>query len=261
MSLLARSNASIDAVVDLYCERTDETFNFFAEPANTFTNLYQLALGVVFMARACRSSRWDINIAGGLLYCLVAIGAFVWHATGLNFTYFLDMFFPMLLVVWFGYHWLWRVGRIKRVWPRVVGIVLALVIFLGMAAIGPRFPLYAYTSVHWVWFVLLLVLALVHHRISTYQPRRLYLSVAILALSLFFYGLDKKMEADGACWPPVGWHWAWHVVSATGFFVLINVLPPEDHESPGLDLAPCYSCFRFTPFGKKRNKVGAAVAV
>lgn len=68
-------------------------------------------------------------------------------------------------------------------------------------------------------------------------------------------------EADGACWPPVGWHWAWHVVSATGFFVLINVLPPEDHESPGLDLVPCYSCFRFTPFGKKRNKVGAAVAV
>ena len=26
MSLLARSNASIDAVVDLYCERADETF-------------------------------------------------------------------------------------------------------------------------------------------------------------------------------------------------------------------------------------------
>ena len=43
-----------------------------------------------------------------------------------------------------------------------------------------------------------------------------------------------------------------------GFFVLMNVLPPEDHASPGLDLDPCYSCFRFTPFGKKRVKTHVA---
>lgn len=258
------------AVVDLYCERNGTQFrgDTTAEPLNAWTPLWQIFLGVAYLAWMLRSrarfERHDIDFVGVVLFVGVGVGAIVWHSLAYNWAYLLDMSLPMLFICWFVYHWGWRVLRFRRVWPRLVFVAVVLGVFFGLYQVGDRFPLHKYLSVHWVWWAMLFVASPVHWYVSTYRRWAVGLATAILAVSLFFYGWDKYMMLEGSCWP-IGSHWLWHVISATGFFVLFQCLPPEDWESKGTNLYACWSCCRPTDFVKSRrtgiaaNRVAPAV--
>ena len=266
-------------MVDLYCERIGTAFSVNAEPLNVWTNLWQLCLGVGFTVYACRRGRDgkrrnDVSAAGGVLFSLVAIGSLVWHMLGYNITYLLDIAIPNLFIIWFAYQWFWRTLRLRQVWPRVLLVVASFAVFAGLLALGDRVPWYPYTSVHWAWWVLLLVFSPIHWAVSrSFRRWAIALATAILAVALIFYAVDKAQhlrlppsglrgngldKAAVPCEWRVGSHFLWHLTSATGFFLLLLALPPEDHHSPGLELRPCWSCFRTTDFGERSPSLAAS---
>ena len=234
---MADRSKPLGAVVDMYCERVGTEFNANGEPFNTYSTLFQLALGLLYIGFVSTRENHDIGLLGGVLFAAVALGAFLWHMLAFNWAYLLDMTLPMFFVVWFTWHWGWRVCRFRRVWPRFAFALVAFGLFGALYGVGPRFPLYKYTSVHWVWWALLLVLSPIHWAISTYRRYAIAIATLILLIAIVFYGWDKAMIVHGTCWQP-GTHFLWHLFAATGFFGLLLSLPPEDWESPGLNLEP-----------------------
>ena len=147
MVFLANSSLPAWAVVDLYCERTGTEFNVNAEPLNVWTNVWAVVLGVGFVIFALRKTqdgrrRNDISLAGGVLYMTVGIGSFIWHMLGYNVLLFMDLLFPCFFGAWFVFHWLWRVLRLRRVWPRLLLCCIVLAALAGLFALGDYMPFY-----------------------------------------------------------------------------------------------------------------------
>ena len=204
-----------------YCERDGNTFNLFGEPLNVLSNFPQLILGLMYCYKLRQSSR---QVLGGSLYTLVSIGSMIWHATGFLWTLYLDLFFPGLFILWFSYHWGYRVLGISSKWKRFVFPFLGLVLshFISYWYQAP------YIDSHWSWYSVMIVLAIWHRLISYWRPWSILIAVVWYGIALVFYALDSVICRDEQPGYQPGWHWLWHLFSCGGGWCLLHSLPPND---------------------------------
>lgn len=190
--------------------------SWIAAPANTWSNLPYVAVGLWIMRR---SAGRGLLTSGGLGPVSVAVGAtsFVFHASYTFAGQVLDYAGMFLLIGWALARGLLRAGLLteegaKRFWG---GLFAA-----SMAA------LFAFRAAGWGIQTLVLVQALVLAALEirlmavkrdapSYAP--FWLMQALLAAAYACWHLD---HADFACAPDVHWfqfHALWHVVTAGAF--------------------------------------------
>ena len=230
----------VSASSGAYCERDGRDFDLLGEPANLFSNLFQIAIGAHYCVTVARDRRLDANLLGGVLYVCVALGSAIWHSVGLSWTLLLDLAVPFAFIAWFGFNWGFRVLRIRSVALRFAFLAAALGCTGGLvdAYASPVF------SVHWAWFLVLMVGAVWHRTVCAWRPNGVLLAAALYAAGLLFYGADRVLCEDEKEGYQPGFHWLWHIFSALGGRLLLGALPPEDWRAPGHDIDPWCGCLK-----------------
>lgn len=182
----------------------------------------------------------DANLLGGILYVCVAVGSAIWHSVGLEWTLLLDLAIPFLFIAWFGFNWSFRVLRVRSV-PLRFGFLV-----FGLGATGALVALYTSPaiSVHWAWFLVLVLGATWHAYICTWRPFGMFKAAVLYAVGLVCYAFDRTMCTDEKKGYQIGFHWLWHVFSALGGLLLLHSLPPEDWEAPGHNIDPFCGCLK-----------------
>ena len=223
-----------------YCERDGRDFDLLGEPANFFSNFFQIAAGLRYTYGVAQQKNLDVNVLGGVLYTAVACGSAIWHSVGLAWTLVLDLAIPFAFIAWFGYNWGYRVLRIRSVWLRF-GFL-----FFALGGTGALVSLYTSPafSVHWAWFVVLVAAAVWHRLICDWRPNGILASAGLYGVGLACYAMDRVLCEDERKGYQIGSHWLWHVFSALGGLLLLHSLPPEDWNAPGHDVDPWCGCFR-----------------
>ena len=230
----------VSAASAAYCERDGRDFDLLGEPANFFSNFFQIAVGIHYCVRVAKLENLDVNVLGGILYVLVACGSAVWHSVGLAWTLTLDLVIPFVFIAWFGYNWGYRVLRIRSV-PLRFGFLL-----VALGGTGALVSLYTSPafSIHWAWFAVLVACAAWHFAVCSWRPYSVLASAALYAAGLVCYALDRVACEDEKRGYQIGTHWLWHVFSALGGLLLLHSLPPEDWFVPGHNVDPFCGCLK-----------------
>lgn len=229
-ALLANATRSPGAVVDVTCERLSTQFivDSTAEPVNTWISIWQAFLGVVLIVRShYLAQHRKVALHGGIILLLHALCCFLWHLLAVNLLAFVDEVLPVLMFAWFANCWLSIVCGTPH-WARWLCTAMLLAGSGVLVLAGDRIVIHRVVGIHWAWLAYHLGLVAIHalgrRRAPHYRPRLLGMALLCNALSLLFFGLDRVMQRSGQCTPAIGWHWAYQLCLATGFFMLVLTL-------------------------------------
>ena len=231
----------VSATSAAYCERDGDDFNLLGEPCNFFSNFVQILVGIIYCVRVSKQKNFDVNLPGGIIYTLVAVGSAIWHSVGLQWALYLDLGIPFIFISWFMYNWAYRQLGIRSV-PKRFGAMIC-----GLGIIGSLSTFYTspLIGVHWGWFTVLVMGGFVHFYVSTWHRWRILQASAFYAIGLFFFAADRELCKDEQDGYQPGFHWLWHLFSATGGLILLYSLPPEDWFIEGHDIQDIWcGCFK-----------------
>jgi len=214
------------AHVDGYCERLEP--GIWAEPINALTNL-AFILGALWVWPRIKGDRGAQVLAVVLFF--IGVGSGLFHTFAQGWAAAADVLAIIAYVLAYLYLATLRMIGLSRGFA-ILAVVLffpyAIVTSLGVLAIfGPMNGSQSYMPV-----LFMIAGFAIATRAKPKLSRGLWISVALLTLSIFLRSIDEAICAS----LPIGTHFLWHIIN--GIMLTHMVLVMARHAPPPLARAP-----------------------